>query len=150
MIPLASLAMTVMQSPDGGTPISPEINTITFDYDSCGNHVWRQGKYIIVVDPGLEPPGGVVLFQGGIGGRSIDVTAGESGGFIRVSFGTWDDSDRCRMSVYSVNGVLVTAEDAVSASTDLDVSSSPRGCYILHVLLNDESAGLKFMKTSDE
>ncbi len=70
---LASMSMNVMQLPDGGipSPTSPEYNTITFDYDSCGNLVWRQGKYVVVTDPGLEPPGGSVLFQGGIGGRSI-------------------------------------------------------------------------------
>lgn len=78
--------------------------------------------------------------------REVLIYPNPTTGILRVEIPDIDSRDRCEMVVYSMSGQRIVSVILDSDGTEIDITSSPDGIYILSIIVNGESSSWKIIK----
>jgi hypothetical protein len=65
---------------------------------------------------------------------------------LKIEVAGFEDSDKGNLSIFNLSGQQLLNSDIISTFTELDISSSQKGVYILLINLNGESTTWKIIK----
>lgn len=116
---------------------------LVYAYDQTGNRISRT----IEVPNRMSAPGTASLFATeSLSGKTLRIYPNPTEGALRVEIAGWEDSDSCAISIYDMGGAEIWASDASEAITDIDITSSPEGMYVMLITLNGEKTTWKIIK----
>ena len=67
-------------------------------------------------------------------------------GNLKVSISGLENSDKCHLDVYSIQGTQILAFDVNSDNANVDISNQPNGVYMLQITINGKSTTWKIIK----
>lgn len=118
---------------------------IKYSYDNAGNRVKRE----IVLPQRNMPDGHVkakVPVSEMLGNKNIRIYPNPTSGVLKIEVAGFEDSDKGNLSIFNLSGQQLLNSDIISTFTELDISSSQKGVYILLINLNGESTTWKIIK----
>ena len=65
---------------------------------------------------------------------------------LKVSISGLDNSDKCHLGVYSIQGTQILAFDVNSDNVNVDISNQPNAVYLLQITINGQSTTWKIVK----
>ena len=116
-------------------------NKISFSYDSNGN---RLNKTIVLSKSAVSTTSN--LFTEQIGNREIKIYPNPTKGILKVEI---PDSDKIKdgiISVYNLQGKLITKKKIESVKNTIDISSVSNGLYIMQISIDKEVSSWKIIK----
>ena len=118
---------------------------IKYSYDNAGNRVKRE-----IVLPQRNMPDGHVRAKDPVseklGNKNIRIYPNPTSGVLKIEVAGFEDSDKGNLSIFNLSGQQLLNSDIISTFTELDISSSQKGVYILLINLNGESTTWKIIK----
>ncbi|MDL2215219.1 leucine-rich repeat domain-containing protein [Dysgonomonas sp. OttesenSCG-928-M03] len=135
------------ENPGGGSESDPDPEdgdyTIEFVYDDSGNRVERK---VIVLDTRAaqtitEPK---VLTEK-IANHSVKIYPNPTQGQINIDIDN-ADSISADVSIFTLNGKLITKDKVQTSGGHLDLSNNPAGIYILKINIDGEVSSWKIIK----
>lgn len=118
---------------------------IAFAYDAAGNRIKRE---LVIVQMNKAPSnlaGVKENYYDSIGEKKVTLSSDISG-IIQISINDFNEEDKGHVSVYSLSGINVLDNDISESCIRIDLSSNPKGIYILCVTINDNQTTWKINK----
>ena len=81
-----------------------------------------------------------------LGNKNIRIYPNPTSGVLKIEVAGFEDSDKGNLSIFNLSGQQLLNSDIISTFTELDISSSQKGVYILLINLNGESTTWKIIK----
>ena len=113
---------------------------LTYSYDAAGNRICRE----IVLSRSIETPQEPITEK--IAEKQIKIYPNPTHGLLKVEIDGWEQSDNCTMVVYNQGGVQVETVKVSSPITEMDLSRSSNGLYILLISINENNTSWKIIK----
>ncbi len=120
---------------------------ITYTYDNAGNRIKRE---IIISPKGIsrsedkEPA--IQPVSDMLADKDIKIHPNPTTGMLKVEITNYESNDLGNIYVYSINGHVITHSKISSHVTDIDISNSPNGIYLLNIQLNGNSTTWRVIK----
>lgn len=116
---------------------------LVYAYDQRGNRISR----ILEVPNRMSAPGTASLFATeSLSGKTLRIYPNPTEGALKVEIAGWDDSDRCTIIIYDMAGAEIWSSETTEAVTDIDITPSPDGMYVMLIVLNGEKTTWKIIK----
>ncbi|MDE6480223.1 MAG: T9SS type A sorting domain-containing protein [Muribaculaceae bacterium] len=128
--------------------VCPEVSAkkVTYTYDNAGNRIKRE----IVLSPkgkaSQENAHEMQSVSDMMADKNIRIHPNPTTGMLRVEIINYESDDLGNIYVYSINGNTITQSKISSQLTDIDISSSPNGIYLLNIQLNGTSITWRVIK----
>lgn len=120
---------------------------VAFSYDNAGNRIKRE---IILSPQGMPASQKNVSEMQPISDmlddKNIRIHPNPTTGMLKVEITNYESSDLGNIDVYSINGHPITHSEITSHITDIDISNSPNGIYLLVIQLNGTSTTWRVIK----
>ena len=78
--------------------------------------------------------------------HSVKIYPNPTQGNLKVSISGLENSDKCHLDVYSIQGTQILAFDVNSDNANVDISNQPNGVYMLQITINGKSTTWKIIK----
>ena len=120
---------------------------VSFSYDNAGNRIKRE----IVLSPKSAPTSQddaheTQPISDMLADKDIRIHPNPTTGMLRVEIINYEVNDIGNIDVYSINGHSITHSKISSHITDIDISGSPNGIYLLNIQLNGKSTTWRIIK----
>lgn len=120
---------------------------ITYTYDNSGNRIKRE----IVLSPqrtsaSNEDTTERLPVSDMLADKDIKIYPNPTQGMLKVEITNYESSDSGSIHVYSMNGQTVTHSEISFYLTDIDISNSPNGIYLMQIQLNGTSTTWRIIK----
>ncbi|MDE6522924.1 MAG: T9SS type A sorting domain-containing protein [Muribaculaceae bacterium] len=120
---------------------------VTYTYDNAGNRIKRE----IVLSPKGKPASQentneMQPISDMIADKNIRIHPNPTTGMLKVEITNYESGDLGNIYVYSINGHSIIHSKISSPLTDIDISSSPNGIYLLNIQLNGNSTTWRVIK----
>ncbi len=128
----------------GNTPMNMT-GKITFAYDASGNRIKRE---LVITQKNIAPGNHAEVnenFYDSIGEKSVTLTS-DGSGIVQISINNFNRDDIGHVSVYSLSGINIMDMGITESHISIDLSSSPKGVYILSVTINESQTTWKIRK----
>lgn len=118
---------------------------IAFAYDAAGNRIKRE---LVITQKNMAPGKTAGVYENyydSIGEKSVTLTS-DGSGIVQISINVFNENDTGHAYVYSLGGLNVLDREIIGSLTSIDLSSSPKGVYILTVRINENQTTWKITK----
>jgi hypothetical protein len=122
--------------------------SVWFFYDETGNCTSRRIIMLSASDDALRADGSASLFEEQIDtDLQVKIYPNPTEGLLQVEIsGNTDDEVPAILSVFNTGGKQLQIQQAVSNLTLVNLSSYPKGIYILRLLVKDKPTDYKIIK----
>lgn len=118
---------------------------IAFAYDAAGNRIKRE---LVITQKNMAPGKTAGVYENyydSIGEKSVTLIS-DGSGIVQISINVFNENDTGHAYVYSLGGLNVLDREIIGSLTSIDLSSSPKGVYILTVRINENQTTWKITK----
>lgn len=118
---------------------------IAFAYDASGNRIKRE---LVITQKKVAPGNHAEVnenFYDSIGEKSVTLTS-DGSGIVQITISDFNGDDIGHVSVYSISGINIIDLGITESHLCIDLSSSPKGVYILSVIINENQTTWKIRK----
>lgn len=131
-------------------PTSAE--TISYAYDNAGNRIRRE---IVIdtktireaADDGIKSPDKEGRFYSEmLSEKEVRIYPNPTEGDLSVEIRGYEDSDQCSFTIFDMSGRQIVSSKADAAVTQIDITGSPDGMYVLNIVLNGRQTSWKIIK----
>lgn len=119
---------------------------VRFTYDASGNRISRTIVLSSKRSIRKSESSTANVFTELLSERKITIAPNPTNGYLKVIISGITDVDDCSLSIYSAGGQLISDNQDVRESTELDLSNHPNGYYVLKIKINDEISSWKIIK----
>ena len=141
--------------------ISQEPNTVIFSYDASGNRITRETIYFPpksekpVKGPKEDTTGitnpdvlktEIVKHTANVGTITINIFPNPTGGMFKIVFEGWEKETKAGLHLHTLSGTEVKKIETLEQETNIDITSQPKGTYILTVIVNGKKETWKVVK----
>lgn len=120
---------------------------ITYIYDNAGNRIKRE---IVLSPKGVrsseDNTDDTQPVCDMLADKDIKIHPNPTTGMLKIEITNYESGDLGNIYVYSINGHAITNSKILSPLTDIDISNSPNGIYLLTIQLNDNRATWRVIK----
>lgn len=123
-------------------------NKIGYSYDAAGNRIKRE---IVMSNPKTmvrkRPADNQdKTYSDRLNGHSVQIQSNPTQGTLRINILGKEDTDRCKLEIYSMKGIQIMKNEMKGDIMDVDISNQPAGVYILKITINGNSTTWKIIK----
>ena len=116
---------------------------IVYSYDEAGNRVQSE-KEIILRSIGRTTD--IKIYNDSLSQARIIIYPNPTQGDLKIDIVGIDNFDHTELKVISLNSVVITSVNQLSASNEVDLTNYPNGTYLLIIRLNDDTTTWKIIK----
>lgn len=115
---------------------------VRYTYDSSGN---RTKKEVIILTQSSQTKSEKVL-QEVVSEREIKIYPNPTKGLLKIEIPDVENITSGEAVIYNMSGQLILKKKLSSKQTEVDLSSRPKGVYILHISIDKEKTVWKIIK----
>ncbi len=78
--------------------------------------------------------------------KTLRIYPNPTEGALKMEIVGWNESDNGSICIYDMGGMEILMTEPIGAVTDIDITSSPEGMYIMLITLNGEKTTWKIIK----
>ena len=119
---------------------------VRFTYDASGNRISRTIVLSSKRSIRKSESSAANVITDLLSERKRTIVPNTTNGYLKVIISGITDIDDCSLSIYSGGGQLISDNQNIGESTDLDLSNHPNSYYILKIRINDEISSWKIIK----
>lgn len=124
-------------------PLSVLAQTLSYSYDAMGNRIARE----IVISKKAAPLKDSTSYMSEVlSERTVKIYPNPTRGQLKVEIPIQEGQLIPQFKIYSSSGQLIHSVKATSSTTSFDLSSTPNGLYLLHVIIGKEESTWKIIK----
>lgn len=133
-----------------------QTNKVIFAYDNAGNRISRildvGGTKSTAEDDFFNEETNEFInkpdkrFTDKLGELDIILYPNPTAGQVIVEIANLPDEMNCRIELYNLDGKIIIQKQNLTEYTDIDISSSPYGTYILRIISGDDVCEWKIIK----
>ena len=120
---------------------------VTYTYDNAGNRIKRE---IVLSPQRISAPHENAHENQSVfdmlADKDIKIYPNPTQGKLKVEITNYESSDSGSIYVYSMNGQTVTHSEISFYMTEIDISNSPKGIYLMQIRLNGTSTTWRIIK----
>lgn len=120
-------------------------NVINYSYDSSGNRI-SSLRAINLRGAELDSTGKAIPMLHDLNTRRITIYPNPTEGNFSVEIGQTETIEKSSISIYSMTGVTIYQVEDPDSVTEIDITTSPDGIYILRIMVNDEISTWRIIK----
>ncbi len=116
---------------------------IRFLYDSAGNRIKRE---IVFERQSKTQKSSINTHSVSLSNKDIKITSSPTDGMLKVDISGIGKDDKCIIYIHNALGIEIYSSTYISSTLELDLSSQPRGIYILSIMINGDFSSWKISK----
>jgi uncharacterized protein YcfL len=121
-------------------------NKVSYGYDDAGNRISR---IIVMEEPVLsaaETEGEATVYSEVLAKLQIKIYPNPTQGLLRIEIDNLPPNVSARIALYQLSGKLVTLQQNVTHSTEMNITGQPAGIYLLKIIAGEEQTEWKIIK----
>lgn len=115
---------------------------ITYGYDAAGNRIKRE----IVMNATKSAFAEADIFTEELAERIIKIYPNPTKGQLAVEIPDIESVKSANLTLFNMQGQIISKTKATLLKTDLDISSKPNGIYILHINIDGQVSSWRIIK----
>lgn len=124
-------------------PSAINAQQVSYSYDATGNRISRSS---VVNAPQFSSGRNISKSVSSFLQQTLSVGPNPTSGLLGIRLSQWNDTDNCSLLLSNTSGQVLIQQAMTSADATLDLSTFPKGYYLLRVDLNGEKNTYKIIK----
>lgn len=119
-------------------------NKIKYSYDDAGNRIKRE--IVLSSLKSAMSSDQITSFIEEVADQKIIIYPNPTRGQLTIEIIDSENSVTGNLTVFNLRGQIIAKEQMSSNRTSIDISSEPKGTYILHINIKEETTTWKIIK----
>lgn len=119
-------------------------NKIKYSYDDAGNRIKRE--IVLSSLKSAISSDQITSFIEEVADQKIIIYPNPTKGQLTIEITDPENTVTGNLTIFNLRGQVIAKEQISSTRTSIDISTEPRGAYILHININEETSAWKIIK----
>lgn len=119
-------------------------NKIKYSYDDAGNKIKRE--IVLSSLKSAISSDQITSFIEEVADQKIIIYPNPTKGQLTIEITDPENTVTGNLTIFNLRGQVIAKEQISSTRTSIDISTEPRGAYILHININEETSAWKIIK----